>query len=82
MAAGDYYSCDVCGQKCFYDANLNYEFPDRNGNDSWGQPIAKEELVKGEYRLDYLGAIAAICRDCAQTHEVVVRRLADKEDAQ
>ncbi|HCE8553394.1 TPA: hypothetical protein NHR88_003851 [Pseudomonas aeruginosa] len=74
MAAGDYYSCDVCGSKCFYDANLNYECPDKNGNDSWGYPIQAEEMMLGKNcKLDYCGDIAAICRDCRATHEIVVR---------
>lgn len=76
MAAADYYLCDVCGSKCFYDSNLNYEHPDRSGNDSWGNPIAPEELVRGTgYKLDYLGGMAAVCRECAKTHEVVVREI-------
>jgi thiol:disulfide interchange protein len=28
MAACDYRSCDVCGGKVFYDANLNYDHDD------------------------------------------------------
>ncbi|EKA8140893.1 hypothetical protein WMR50_006640 [Pseudomonas aeruginosa] len=74
MAAGDYYSCDVCGSKCFYDANLNYERPDKNGNDSWGHPIQAEEMMLGKNcKLDYCGDMAALCRDCLVTHEIVVR---------
>lgn len=74
MAAGDYYSCDVCGRKCFYDANLNYERPDKNGNDSWGYHIPADEMMLGtNCKLDYCGDIAAICRDCRATHEIVVR---------
>lgn len=73
MAAADYYLCDKCGGKCFYDASLNYEYPDKDGNDSWGNQI-KDELVKGAgYKLDYLGDIAALCRECSETHEVIVR---------
>lgn len=26
MASGDYRSCDICGCKTFYDANLSYDF--------------------------------------------------------
>lgn len=26
MAAADYRSCDVCGSKCYYDANIDYDF--------------------------------------------------------
>lgn len=68
MAAGDYYSCDVCGSKCFYDANLNYEWPDKKN------PIPTEEMMLGiNCKLDYCGDMAAICRDCRSTHEIVVR---------
>lgn len=73
MAAADYYLCDVCNAKCFYDANLNYESRDKNGNDSWGNYIGDYEFVRGTtHKLDYTGDMAAICRDCAKTHKVVV----------
>ncbi|MEN1226685.1 hypothetical protein AAIH20_37080, partial [Pseudomonas aeruginosa] len=63
-----------CGGKCFYDANLNYEWPDKNGNDSWGYHIPADEMMLGtNCKLDYCGDIAAICRDCRATHEIVVR---------
>lgn len=62
------------GGKCFYDANLNYEWPDKNGNDSWGYHIPADEMMLGtNCKLDYCGDIAAICRDCRATHEIVVR---------
>ena len=74
MAVADYYQCDVCGSKCFYDAHLNYEWPDKNGNDSWGNHIPASEMMLGtNYKLDYCGDMAAICRDCLATHEIVVR---------
>lgn len=56
MAMCDYYLCDVCQQKCFYDANLNYEFDPETGKQT----------------LDHMGDMAAICADCAKTHRVVV----------
>lgn len=31
MAAADYRLCDVCGCKCFYDANLDYDFKEYPG---------------------------------------------------
>jgi len=56
MARADYYLCDVCGTKCFYDAPLNWELgPD------------------GSMHLDDMGDMRAICKDCSETHEVVVR---------
>lgn len=57
MAAADYYLCDVCSRKCFYDANLNYEW----------------DRETGKMSLDYMGDMAAICKTCAETHEVIVR---------
>jgi hypothetical protein len=46
MAMADYRQCDVCGCKAFYDANLNYEWPNKQGKGSWGQEITKDELVR------------------------------------
>lgn len=76
MAGCDYRSCDVCGCKVFYDANLNYE----QGKSAWGnEPIPKEEEARQNgqqldygYRLDYLGDWAVICRECSKTHLTVV----------
>ncbi|MDU0542827.1 hypothetical protein [Pseudomonas aeruginosa] len=45
-----------------------------NGNDSWGYHIPADEMMLGtNCKLDYCGDIAAICRDCRATHEIVVR---------
>lgn len=78
MAAADYRQCDVCGCKAFYDANLNYEWPDKNGNGSWGQKIEASHMVRDSgHALDYLGDWAVICRDCAKTHKCIVVPLED-----
>lgn len=50
MALADYYQCDVCHEKAFYDANI-----------PWDNFY--------EWRL---GQLAAICKDCAKTHQIVV----------
>ena len=69
MATSDYYLCDVCGGKCFYDANLNYNYSQSDG----------DVLISGtEYSLDYCGDMAAICTSCAETHEVVVSRKGER----
>lgn len=60
MALADYYLCDVCGGKCFYDANLNYDYDNRD-------PVTHMP------KLDYVGDMAAICNKCAETHEIIVR---------
>lgn len=57
MALADYYLCDVCGGKCFYDAELNWEADDETG----------------EWSLDRMGDMAAICERCAETYEVTIR---------
>ena len=67
MALADYKLCDKCGQKAFYDSNLNYDFGTRN------DPIPKEEMIRGEHvRLDYLGDWSVICRRCAEKYVCVI----------
>ena len=58
MAYADYYLCNVCGGKTFYDANLNYE----------------QDGICGDTTLDRVGQMAAICNTCAKTHHVEIRR--------
>lgn len=73
MAYADYRLCDVCEGKAFYDANLNYEWPNKDGKDSFGYKIEKEELVRDSgHKLDRLGDWAVLCRDCAKTHKCVI----------
>lgn len=69
MAKSDYYLCDVCDEKCFYDANLNWNSYDPT----------EDEWVRGYpgLSLDYCGDIAAICRNCAKTNEI---RIVSKGD--
>lgn len=63
MAASDYRSCDVCGAKTFYDANLDYEKPDADhGNEWW---------------LHGVGDWVVICPKCAETKVCVVMDRAD-----
>jgi hypothetical protein len=64
MAMRDYRLCDVCGNKAFYDAHLNYEQE---------RDTPKDEMARDcGYKLDYLGDWAVICIDCAKTHKTVV----------
>ena len=73
MAMSDYRLCDVCEGKAFYDARLNYEWPDKNGLGSWGQKIEPEDLVRNaRYMLDRLGDWAVLCSHCAKTHKTIV----------
>jgi len=61
MALADYYLCDVCESKCFYDANLNWEMDDETG----------------VMYLDHMGEMVAICKNCARDYEVVIRKRND-----
>ena len=59
MAKSDYRCCDVCDDKVFYDAKLNYDFD-------------RPPMFDGSPRLDYLGDWAVICETCAETYTCVV----------
>jgi len=62
MAYADYYHCDVCDAKCFYDSNLNWE---------WDEPDTINVEDKG-MSLDNCGAIKALCLKCVQTHKIMI----------
>jgi hypothetical protein len=68
MAYADYRLCDQCGEKAFYDANLNYEISTRK------DPILGHECIEDMpgVKLDYLGSWKVLCRDCAKTHEIII----------
>ncbi len=68
MALSDYYLCDICEGKCFYDSNLNWEFSEKNS------PIPDDQCVRDQpgRKLDNCGDMACICLDCAKTHKCVV----------
>ena len=64
MAGCDYYSCDVCGSKTFYDANLSYD-------DNLENKITHHRWPDG-----YIGDMAVLCDECAKTHKIeIVERL-------
>jgi hypothetical protein len=80
MAKFDYRSCDICDNKAFYDANLNYA----DGTDEYGAVLTpyriagdeqyKTSEVTAKYgiRLDYVGDWAVICTTCAKTHRTII----------
>lgn len=76
MAAGDYRSCDVCGGKAFYDANLNYESGEKIDG-KWVYPenpfrVAGQNQGFGGNALDYVGDWAVVCTECAKTHRTAI----------
>lgn len=63
MAAADYYLCDICGEKTFYDAKLDYEDIDGNVN---ANPDTGQPWPFG------VGWMVVLCPACAQKYEVTV----------
>ena len=63
MAGGDYQSCDLCGGKSFYDANLGWDLNEEDApNGLWGR-----------------GDVAALCMTCAKTHKCIVVHMTQEE---
>lgn len=60
MAAADYWLCDLCGRKTFYDANLDYDKVGRLRKDGRMLPSGA-------------GDAQVICVECAETNEVTTR---------
>ena len=59
MASSDYYLCDVCGRKTFYDAGLHYGHDTDPSNEY-------KQLPTG------VGQMRVLCNECATTKKVVV----------
>lgn len=60
MAFADYYLCDLCGGKTFYDSNLSY----------WDERMDAEtghRVPDGR-----VGHMRAICTECAKTHRLEI----------
>ena len=58
MAGADYYSCDKCGCKTFYDANVYYVFePD-------DEDYAENPATKGLWPAGNVGLMVVLCRSC------------------
>ncbi len=69
MAVADYYLCDLCSRKTFYDAELQY--------DGTETPLSIERpLLVGA------GAMAVLCTKCAATHDVVIQKMQQKESTE
>jgi len=87
MAGADYRSCDVCGGKAFYDANLSYERATESPGERSGvvygspyliagQPQYPDPTMQAEYAmsLQYLGDWGVLCSQCATTHVVRIEK--------
>lgn len=79
MAKADYRLCDVCDEKAFYDANLNYEQgPSEYAVAPPYRVAGAEQYDKPEFaekygmRLGRVGDWAVICEDCAKSHRVQI----------
>lgn len=74
MAYADYKLCDICGEKAFYDSNLNYEWSTKQ------DPIPENLMYKEvgipiHMKLDRLGDWAVLCRNCSKTYKCVIEKL-------
>lgn len=61
MAGIDYYLCDICGRKTFYDADLSY---DQN----------RCNPATGHEWPDNVGDMIVLCADCAKNHRITIGR--------
>ena len=63
MAGGDYYACDKCGGKTFYDADLQYG----EHGDMLENPETKHPWPDG-----HIGGMAVICPTCAKEYKIEI----------
>ena len=64
MALADFYLCDACNGKTFYDARLAYdEHGEPNSNSETNHPWPDGDV----------GDMAVICKECSKTHTIVIR---------
>lgn len=64
MALSDYYLCDICERKTFYDAELNY-LPEPDEDSYNENPTTNHRWPDGD-----VGFMYVICKKCAETHEI------------
>ena len=66
MAGADYYGCDVCHAKTFYDAELDYQ--------DWRVGFANENPdTKHPWPAGNVGWMVVLCKKCAESHDVVIK---------
>ena len=59
MASADYYLCDVCGKKTFYDAGVQY-------GDNFDSTNDYKTLPTG------VGQMRVLCKECAKIKKVTI----------
>lgn len=60
MALADYYLCDLCGCKTFYDSRLNYS--DEKCNPNSGHPWPNGDI----------GYMIVMCKECSKKYSIKV----------
>lgn len=65
MAMADYYSCDLCGAKTFYDANLDWE---SGYGAEEGQPYPVNPVTEHPWPCGNVGFMLVFCRACTDSN--------------
>lgn len=80
MAGIDYYSCDICGSKTFYDADLSYTFEEDIKEDPKRYTFGREYFCNSNPKTTqpwpdgYVGDMAVICKHCAEENEIIIQK--------
>lgn len=77
MAGADYYSCDMCGSKTFYDADVPYR-GGREGKKT--NPAKKVGDIPVELWPLGVGYMKVLCKDCAETYKVIIQRKGNAQE--
>lgn len=71
MALADYYLCDHCGCKTFYDANLPYGVNSEHFGKAEGEML-HNPLTQHPWPDGYIGYMVVLCFQCAETNQDAV----------
>ena len=64
MAAADYYLCDLCERKTFYDAELHYG--------DYNNPVTNENPITHHPWPVGVGSMIVLCAMCAKYNDITV----------
>lgn len=64
MALADYYLCDVCERKTFYDGNVPYG--------EYQEGVQQNPKTGHPWPDGNVGDMAVLCRECAKTHKITI----------